>query len=185
MFLSFLYVLYVHQCYAVPIIRNISKSSFDNDIEILAKFLIDHFTVATMVQTIDSVLYMPNCFLSSDDSFQIILLCKSKQCLCCHLECCGMYCSAALNAVGIPRAAVLVNDSNKLQLALMYILYVQGAEIVSEKSFLFSCIFKRCFRKFYYAIQGWRKVYKSREQGCTRGIQRSFEGTSFASLLTW
>ena len=45
----------------------------------------------------------------------------------------------------------------------MYILYVQGAEIVSEKSFLFSCIFKRCFRKFYYAIQGRRRVYKSRD----------------------
>ena len=141
MFLSFLYVLYV------PIIWNSSNSSFDNNIEILTKFLIDHFTVATMVQTIDSGLYMPNCFLSSDDSFQIILLCKSKQCLCCHLECCGMYCSAALNTVGIPRAAVLVNDSNKLQLALMYILYVQGAEIVSEKSFMFSCIFKKFFRE--------------------------------------
>ena len=53
----------------------------------------------------------------------------------------------------------------------MYILYVQGAEIVSEKSFLFSCIFKKCFRKFYYAIQGWRKVYKSRDvQGVLQGL---------------
>ena len=29
----------------------------------------------------------------------------------------------------------------------MYILYVQGAEIVSEKSFMFSCIFKKFFRE--------------------------------------
>ena len=53
----------------------------------------------------------------------------------------------------------------------MYILYVQGAEIVSEKSFLFSCIFKRCFRKSYHAIQGRRKVYKSRDvQGVLQGL---------------
>ena len=133
MFLSFLYVLYVYQCQVVPIIWNSSNSSFRNSCQVSYTSL--YSSSNAMVQTIDSVLYMPNCFLSSDDSFQIILLCKSKQCLCCHLECCGMYCSAALNAVGIPRAAVLVNDSNKLQLALMYILYVQGAEIVSETSF--------------------------------------------------
>ena len=53
----------------------------------------------------------------------------------------------------------------------MYILYVQGDEIVSEKSFLFSCIFKKCFRKFYYAIQGRRKVYRSRDvQGVLQGL---------------
>ena len=53
----------------------------------------------------------------------------------------------------------------------MYILYVQGAEIISEKSFLLSCIFKRCFCKFYYAIQGRRKVYKYRDvQGVLQGL---------------
>ena len=46
MFLSFLYVLYVHQCYPFPIIWNSSNSSFDNGIEIPAKFLIHHFKVA-------------------------------------------------------------------------------------------------------------------------------------------
>ena len=36
----------------------------------------------------------------------------------------------------------------------MYILYVQGAEIVSEKSFLFSCIFTRCFCNFFTRFNG-------------------------------
>ena len=57
MFLSFLYVLYVHQCYAVPIIRNISKSSFDNDIEILAKFLIDLYSSNNGIDYRFSIIY--------------------------------------------------------------------------------------------------------------------------------